>query len=573
MTNKEVARILNDIGDILQVTGESTFRIGAYHKAARVIETMADDINEVAKSGPDDLKNIPGIGAHLSDRIYQLVTTGKMDYYEEVKKTVDPGVIALMHIPGMGPKKAKLVNDLFGISTIDQLEEAAKNHKLKDVKGLGAKTEDNILKSIEEYRAHHERILLSDAYPLAKEIVAELKRQPFVEKADFAGSLRRLKSTIGDIDILVASKEPDKASTYFTTMKSVSRVLAKGKTKSAIVHESGLEVDLRVVDPDEYGAALMYFTGSKEESIALRGIAKKRGLKINEYGIFRTKDNKRLASKTEDDMYAALGLPYIIPQLRENKGEVEAAYENRLPKVIKIKDIKGDLHAHTKKSDGSNSIEEMVVKAIELNYQYIAITDHAENLKFVGGLTPEELDKQARTIAKLNKKYDEITILTGSEVNIDNDGKIDYEEEVLKKLNVVSASIHSGFGQSREQLTERAVKAIENPYVNVFSHPTGVILNKREPYQIDMDKVFEAAVRTGTALELNSYPNRLDLNEDYLKKAKEMGVKIAINTDAHNKDHLNYIFYGVATAQRGWLEKKDVINTWNLKKLLEFLKK
>lgn len=572
MTNKEVAKVLSDIGDILSVTGESTFRVGAYFKAARVIESMADDINNIAKNGPEELKKIPGVGAHIAERVFQLVNTGKMDYYEEVKKLVDPGVLALMRIPGMGPKKAKLINDLFGISSIGELEQAAKEHKLRDVKGLGAKTEDNILKSIEEYKAHHERILLSDAYPLAKEIVAELKKQPFVKKADFAGSLRRLKNTIGDIDILVSSKEPDKVSEFFSSMKGVARVLAKGKTKSAIIHLSGLEVDLRVVDPDEYGAALMYFTGSKEESVNLRGIAKKRGLKINEYGIFQIKDNKRLASKTEKDMFSALDLPYIIPQLRENKGEVEAAIENGLPEVIKLSDIKGDLHVHTKQSDGSNSIEEIVLKAIELGYEYIAITDHGEKLKFVGGLTPEELEKQAQAIKMLNKKYREITILSGSEVNIDNDGNIDYEEGVLKKLDVVSASIHSGFRQSKKQLTERAVKAIENPFVNIFSHPTGIILNKREPYQIDMDELFDAALRTGTALELNSYPNRLDLNEDYLKRAKAHGVKIAINTDSHNKDHLNFMFYGVATAQRGWLEKEDVINTWPLEKLLKFLK-
>lgn len=572
MTNKEVAKILNDIGDILQIKGESLFRINAYRKAARVIESMAEDINKIAEEGPKALKKIPGVGANLAQKIYELLTTGKMDYYEELKKFVSPGVLELMHLPGMGPSKAKIVNEVLGVSTIDELEQVAKEHKLKDIKGLGAKTEENILKSIISYRTHHERILLSEAYPLAVKIVKDLMKQSFVKQADFAGSLRRLRSTIGDIDILASSNEPDKVAEYFISMPGFIRTIAKGKTKCAVIHHSGLEVDLRVVRPDQWGAALMYFTGSKEHSVVLRGIAKKEGKKINEYGIFDVKDDKLLASKTEEEMYSAIGLPYITPQLRENKGEVEAAYEGRLPKVIELKDIKGDLHVHTKQSDGSNSIEEMVIKAMELGYEYIAITDHAERLKFVGGLTPKELDKQAETIKEISGKYPEITVLSGSEVNIDNEGKIDYEESVLEKLDIVSASIHSGFKQSKEQLTKRAVKAIENPYVKIFSHPTGIILNKRDPYQIDMDRVFKAALSTGTALELNAYPNRLDLNEVYLKKAKESGIKIAINTDAHHLDHMDFMFYGIATAQRGWLEENDVINTWPLEKIIKFLK-
>ncbi|RJQ31356.1 MAG: DNA polymerase/3'-5' exonuclease PolX [Actinobacteria bacterium] len=569
MTNKEVAQILYEIAEILEILGEIPFKIGAYQKAGGVIESMAEDINELASGGPSKLKKLPGVGAHLADRIYQLVTTGHMDYYEEIKKKVPSGLVDLIRVPGLGPKKAKLIYDELGITSIEDVEAAAKEHKIRDLKGMGAKTEENILDSIAQYYKHHERIMLADAYPIAISVIEKLKEQAFVKKADLAGSLRRFKSTIGDIDIL-ATGETEKIMDYFCTMPEVNRVLAKGKTKSAIIHHSGLEIDLRVVKENEYGAALQYFTGSKEHSVALRGIAKKAGLKLSEYGVFEADTDKKVAGITEEEVYKTLGMPYIIPQLRENKGEIEAALENRLPQVIEQSDIRGDLHVHTKDSHGANSLEEMVIKAIELGYEYIAINDHGEKLHIAGGLSAKELLGQVDRIKELNEKYKEITILSSCETNIDNDGNIDYEDDVLAALDMVSASIHGGFGQSKEQITKRMIKAIENPYVKMICHPTGAVLNKRSPYQLDLEAIFDAAYNNNTVLELNSFPNRLDLNDDYLKRAKEIGVKIAINTDAHTTGQMDYMFYGVVTAQRGWLERDDVVNCWPLDQVLNY---
>lgn len=570
MTNKDVANILEHIADILELTGESRFKVIAYRKAANVVESLPQDINELADA--KELQKLPGIGSHTAQRLEELLKTGRMKYYEEIKNKVPPGLVELTKVRGLGPKTAVILYESLGITSIGELEKAAKEHKIREIKGLGAKTEDNILRNLEEMEKHEKRILLAEAYPIAAEILKQLRKQPFVGDAEAAGSLRRMRRTIGDIDLLASSDEPEKVMDFFTGLPQAVRVEARGKTKSTIMHRSGRYVDLRVVVPQQWGSALQYFTGSVPHSVHLRSIAKDKGYKINEYGIFDVKTEERLGGKTEAEIYGRFDLPVFEPEIREDKGEIEAAYQNRLPELIALDDIKGDLHVHTKRSDGLNSIEDIVAEARRLGYSYICISDHAERLKVAGGLTVDELKQQIDYIKKLNAKEKNFRILVGIELNIDNEGNIDYEEDLLKKLDFVAASIHSGFNQPKEQLTQRMISAIKHPYVNMICHPTAEILNQRLPYQLDIPAVFEEAAKTNTVMELNAYPNRLDLRADLLREAKRWGVKIAINTDAHNKNHLQFMFYGVAIARRGWLEPKDVINTWPVKKILQFVR-
>ncbi|MBE0448567.1 MAG: DNA polymerase/3'-5' exonuclease PolX [Actinobacteria bacterium] len=574
ISNEEIARILDEIGDMLDIIGESTFRVRAYHKAASSIRGLTKSVLEVYKEGGvKALETIPGVGSHTAQRIEQLITTGRLPYYDELKQKVPAPLTELMNIPGLGPKKAKKIYDALGIMTIEGLTKALEEHQLEKIPGFGHKTEENILRGIRQFQKMHERILLSDAYPVAREIVELLRQQPFVERANTAGSLRRMKETIGDIDLLSSSNEPSRVMDFFISIPQVAYVLAKGETKSSIVAKNGLQIDLRVVSPEQYGAALQYFTGSKPHNIHLRDIARKRGLKINEYGVFDVATDKRLVGRTEEEVYGILGMDTPRPAIREDKGEIEAAMERRLPRLIELEDIKGDFHVHTKWSDGINDIEDVVQMAINLGYKFIVISDHAEKLYVAGGLTPEEMEEQLQLIAMLNQKYDGIEILSGMETNIDNEGNVDFGPEVLGKLDVVLASIHGGFRQSKDQLTRRMIKAIENPYINIIGHPTGRILGQRPPYEIDLRAVFKAAAGTGTFLELNAYPNRLDLKDDHLREAKEeYGCKFAIDTDAHVVGHMVYMEYGVATAQRGWLTTEDVLNTYEVLEIKKMLR-
>jgi DNA polymerase (family 10) len=438
---------------------------------------------------------------------------------------------------------------------------------------MGALSEENVLKGIEQFRKHRERILLYEALPLAQKIIDELKAQSFVERAEMAGSLRRRKETIGDIDLLASSQEPAKVADFFTRLPDVIRIVGKGESKSTVVMKNGLQVDLRAVSPDEYGSALQYFTGSKEHSIHLRGIAKDRGMKISEYGIFDVKTDKRLGGKTEEEIYERLGMDAPPAIIREDRGEIEAAAAHQLPDLIKLSDLKGDLHVHSIWSDGHSSLEQLVDLARQLGYVYLGICDHAEKLKVAGGLSVKELEKRQTEIDKLNSSAADFRLLSGIELNIDNTGGVDYPDEILAGFDIVVGSIHSGFGQSREHLTERMITAMNNPHIDIIGHPTGRILGKREPYQLDLEAVFKAAAGSGTILELNSYPDRLDLRDDYLMAAKKLGCKFAINTDAHAASQLHFIEYGIFTAQRGWLEAEDVINTYPLERLIKTLKR
>lgn len=574
LSNEEIARILDEIGDMLDVLGESTFRVRAYHKAASSIRGLTRPIVQIyEEGGVKALDEIPGIGSHTAQRLEQLITTGHLPYYEELRQQVPLPLTELMDIPGIGPKKAKKIYDALGITTRDGLVRAVEEHRLEKIPGFGRKTAENMLRGVRQFEKLHERILLSDAYPIAREIVDLLRQQPHVERADTAGSLRRMKETVGDIDLLSSSYEPLQVMDFFTSMPQVLYVLAKGETKSSIVARNGLQIDLRVVSPDQYGAALQYFTGSKPHNIHLRDIAKKRGLKINEYGVFDVATDERLAGKTEEEVYGILDMDTPPPTIREDKGEIEAAMARDLPHLIQLSDIKGDFHAHTKWSDGVNDIEDMVQMARRLGYKFIAISDHTERLRIAGGLNREEFEEQSAVIAELNERFDDIEILRGMETNIDNEGNVDFEPDFLAQFDVVIASIHGGFNQSKDQLTRRMITAMENPYVNIIGHPTGRILGQRPPYELDLSAVFKTSAETGTFLELNSYPDRLDLKDDHLRDAKERyGCRFAIDTDAHVTGHLLFAEYGVAMAQRGWLTKDDVLNTRDVSEVKRILK-
>ncbi|MDO8886119.1 DNA polymerase/3'-5' exonuclease PolX [Candidatus Oleimmundimicrobium sp.] len=570
MDNQDVAHILDEIGEMLEIKGESSFKVRAYNRAAYAIRGLSEDINNIYHEGK--LQTIPGIGKGIAERIAELLETGKLTYYEELCEHVPPGLLQLISIQSVGPKKAKLFYDKLGITTIEELLEAINKHKLRDLAGMGPKAEENIRLGILELQRLRERILLSEAYPLAENIVQQLKEHNFILEISTAGSLRRMKETIGDIDILAASNESSKAMDVFCNLPKVTHILAKGETKSSVVTQIGLQVDLRVVLPEQFGAALQYFTGSKEHNIHLRDIAKKKGLKVNEYGVFEVKTGEKVGGVTEKEVYNLLGMEWIHPTLRENKGEIEAALAGVLPNIVELSNIKGDIHVHSNWSDGFNKIKEIANDAKKKGYRYIAISDHAEKLKVAGGLTADDYRRQWKEIEKVNQEIDGLKVLRGAEVNIDNNGKVDFDDGFLKEFDIVTASIHSGFTQSNEQLTKRILSAIYNEHVNIIGHPTGRILGKRPPYPLDLKEIFKAAAETGTFLELNSFPDRLDLKDDYLREAKEMGVKFAINTDAHSIGQLRYMFYGVATAQRGWLEAEDVINTYPFEKLMKMLR-
>jgi len=571
--NLEVARIFDEIADILELKNENPFRIRSYRRAARVIRDLPDDVKSLAETG--ELRGVPGIGASLAEKIEEIVDTGTCKFYEDLKKDPVYSLTDLLSIPGIGPKLAVRLNKELGIKNVDDLEKAAREGKLHNLEGIREKLEEKILKGIEQYRRHVGRFKLADALTYAESIVKILSSLKGVTKIDIAGSLRRMKETIGDIDILVIAKPAQAAKVMdtFTSMDTVADVLAKGDTKSSVLLKSGIQVDLRILESKSYGAALHYFTGSKDHNVAIRDRAKRKGLKVSEYGVFDSKTNDPLGGAHEEDIFRLVDLPFIPPELRENSGEIEAAEKGKLPKLIQFEDMKGDLQMHTKASDGANTIEEMAIAAKKLGYKYIAITDHSKAVKVAGGLNEEELEAHIRAIKKAKKKIDGIEILSGIEVDIMPDGSLDLADWVLSKCDVVIAAVHSKFNMSKEEMTRRIIKGISNPLVHILAHPTGTIINERDPYEVDLEAIIAAAKKNKVALELNSYPDRLDLRDIYCRQAKEAGVKISINTDSHAAMQLGNIRYGIATARRGWLEPGDVINTYSLKRLRKFLAK
>ena len=572
MTNQEIADILVHISEILDIQGENPFKIRAYIKAAETLEGLTYELSSLKNM--DEIEELPGIGEGIAKKIRELLETGKLKYYEELKKSEYAPLTEFLKIPGMGPKHAKLVHDQLGITTVMQLEKAAEAGKLRELPGMGEKLEQNVLHGIQQVQKYKERHPLAFIYPRAQAILEGLRRVRGIKKIMLGGSLRRMKETIADIDVLVASDKVKPVMEAFVGLPQASEVIAKGSTKSSIVTTDGIQVDLRVVKPESFGAAQHYFTGSKAHNIRVRSLGIDKGLKVNEYGVFKGK--KSVAGKTEEEVFKAVGLPLIPPELREDQGEIEAGLAHRLPHLIELKDLKGDLHVHSEWTDGHSSIEEMAVAAQKLGYEYVAICDHSPTIGVTNGLTPERLKKQMQEIDKLNKKMGRgkkpFRILKGIEVDIRSTGKLDLEDDVLKQLDIVVAAVHTKFGQSEDEMTGRIIKAIENPHVDVIAHPTGRLIGRREPYQVDMDKLMDACKANGKALELNSYPERLDLSDLNCRKAKEKGVKIAISTDAHRDGHLDWISFGIATARRGWIEPDDVINTISLSKLLQWLK-
>jgi DNA polymerase (family 10) len=564
MKNQEIAAIFYAMADILEMQNVK-WKPQAYSRAARAIESMSKDVQEIySEKGIEGLMEIPGVGEGLAKKIVEYLQTGKIKGYERLKASLPKGLADLIEVPGMGPKKAMLLFNKLKIQNIAGLKRAAQEHKIAALKGFGAKSEDNILKGIELHEKGQERMLLGSALQIADEIVDRLKRVKGVDHIEPAGSLRRMKETIGDLDILITT-ENDAATKRvmdeFTSMPDVIRVLAKGDTKSAVLLKGRIQTDVRVLKDEEFGSALQYFTGSKDHNIELRKIAIKKGMKLSEYGLFKGK--KRMAGKDEEGIYKALGMQMMPPEMRENTGEIEAAIKGALPKVIGYDDIYGDLHIHTKYSDGYNTVEEMAEEGMRLGYEYICISDHSKSERIANGMDEKRLLKQ----------LDEIKELAGCEVDIKPNGELDFDDDLLKRLDIVICSVHSGFKSSKEKMTERILTSMDNNYMNILGHPTGRLINERLPYEVDIDKIFEKAADRNIAMEINSYGKRLDLNDTDIRKALGYGVKFAIGTDSHHKDTMARISLGIAMARRGWAEKKDIINTYPLKDLMDFFNK
>ncbi len=566
MKNQEIAKILYEIADLLEIEGVE-FKPRAYRKAAQNIESLSVDIEEIYKKG--DLLKIPGVGKSIAEKVKEFLETGKVKKLEELKRKIPVDIEGLSAVEGLGPKMIKMLYEKLGVKNLDDLEKAAKERKIRKLKGFGEKTEEKILENIELARGRQHRFLLGFVLPEANEILEELKEH--VEKISLAGSIRRRKETIGDVDILAVSSDAKRVMNIFTSMKKVEKVLAKGETKSSVRLYGGIQVDLRIVEEESFGSALQYFTGSKEHNIEVRKIAIKKGYKLNEYGLF--KGEKRIAGKSEEEVYKALGMEWIPPELRENRGEIECALNGSLPKLVEYEDVKGDLQMHTKWSDGSNTIQEMIEEARRLGHKFIAITDHVGSLKIAGGMDEKKVIEQAKEIERLREKYDDIYIFHGVEANIMKDGNLDVSNNLLKQVDVVLASVHSAFRMNEKEMTARVIKAMENEYVDILAHPTCRIIQKREPIKIDMEKVLQVAKDNDIVMEINAYPDRLDLNDIHVKLAVDMNVKLSIGTDAHRKDHLKHYELGVAVARRGWAKKEDVINTYDIDKLQKLFSK
>ncbi len=571
MKNSEVASVLYEIADMLEMQGVD-FKPAAYRKAARSVEESQEDVGDIYnESGEDGLRKLPGVGESIAKKIAELLTEGKLGYYDELKKNFPMHISEIMGVPGLGPKRIKLLHEKLGISTLKQLEDAVKKRRISKLATFGRKSEEGIEKGIEILKKGRERMLLGFALPAAIEMESRLKSLKLVRDASIAGSLRRRKETIGDIDILATSKDSEKVMDFFTGMPDVARVLSKGDTKSSVIMKGGFQADLRVVKPESYGAALQYFTGSKDHNVVLRGIAARKGLKVNEYGVFRGR--KKIAGKTEAEVYRSLGMPYIEPELRENRGEIEAAINNRLPTIISYGSIKGDFHAHTKHSDGSDSVEEMVAAAKKLGYEYVAITDHSKSERIAHGLSEEKMLEHIKRIRAIAKKSMGIRVLAGSEVDIMPDGSLDYSKSLLKKFDIIVASVHSRFTSPNEEITSRILAALDNPYVDILGHPSGRRIGKREPYNADFGKIFERAAEKKVFLEINANPERSDLSDVHVMEAKRLGCRFVIDTDAHSMSGLGYMQLGVSTARRAWLSPEDVVNTSSARQLPKCFKR
>jgi DNA polymerase (family 10) len=570
MTNAEIARIFREIAVYLDMD-DVPFKPRAYEKAAYAIDALDRPLADIhATAGPKGLAAIPGIGKNMAEKIAELVTTKRLRYYEDLKKQMPVDIASLTAIEGVGPKNVKALYHSLGIKTVNDLERAARKHKIRTLPHFGEKSEEKILRGIAFLRASGGRFSLGQVLALVQDIEARLSEVPGVIKAIIAGSIRRRRETIGDADILVVSRQPRRVMEFVVGMPEVAHVHGSGDTKTSLKLHTGMDLDVRVVPEDSLGAALCYFTGSKAHNVVLRRLAQERGLKLNEYGVFR--GTRRVAGRTEEEVYGTLDLPYIPPELREDRGEVEAARARGLPDLIDHGDLRGDLQTQTTWTDGANSIEEMAVEARRLGLEYIAITDHTRSLAMTGGADEAKLRRQMREIATLNKSLRGITVLTGAEVNINRDGTLDIADETLACLDVVGIAVHSHFTMSRADMTARIIRAMQNPHADILFHPTGRVINRRDAYDLDMDAIIAEAKRTGTVLEIDAYPDRLDLRDDHIRRAVQNGVKLTIDSDAHSVNHVQYLSFGVDQARRGWATKQDVLNTKPLKAFLAALK-
>lgn len=569
MKNFEVARRFELMADVLELKGENPFRVRAYRRAAQNLRTLSEDVEALAREGR--LDDVPGVGADLAGKIAEYLETGRVKEIDAACRGTPAGVIALMNVPGIGPKTAKLLYEREGITGVDRLERVARAGRLRGLRGIQARTEANILKGVALVRGGQARMPLGRALPLGHELVHALEGVAGVKDAALAGSARRMKETVGDLDLVVTSSRPAGVMNAFVRLPQVAEVLEQGPTKASIRHREGLQVDLRVVEPECLGAALLYFTGSKQHNIRVRDLAARKGLKLSEYGLFREKSGRRVGAVTEEEIYAAVGLPWIPPELREDAGEIEAALEDRLPRLLALGDIRGDLHCHTNATDGHHSVEALAAAARRRGYLYIVVADHSRSARVAGGLSVPELARHVRRIRAAQRKHPEVRLLAGTEVDILPDGRLDYPDAVLAGLDFVVAAVHSNFKQPRREMTRRICTALANPYVNVLAHPTGRLLGQREPYDVDLGQVLRTAHRHGKAVEVNGYPDRLDLDDVNVRRAHEAGVLLAVSTDTHMLDHLGYMELGVATARRGWAEKAHVVNTWPLARLQQWV--
>ena len=564
--NKKISEIFEKIADILEFLGDNVYRVNSYRRAGELLSGIQEDIEEVWRSGK--LSELPGIGPSMAQKIEEFLRTGTVKKYEDLRKRVPEDLLELMDVPGIGPKTLRAAYDKLRVRTKEDFMKVLKDGSLARLPGFGPKKVQNILKGLELWRSTKERIPLVEAYTIAKEIVEYMK--PVVKEISVAGSLRRRKETIGDIDILVSAEKRNWREIHerFVNYPEVERVLAKGETKSSVVLRNGRQVDLRTVPPESWGAALQYFTGSKEHNVRLRDIAKEKGLKVNEYGVFRADTEERIGGETEEEVYRLVGMEWIPPEIRENWGEIELAMEGKVPKLVELKDIKGDFHMHTDWSDGVSPIEEVVEACYRMGYQYIVIGDHSRSQRQANGLTPERYRKQWRLIEELNRAYNPkgFYILRGCEVDILPDGSLDLPDELLEEFDFVVASIHTRLNQDN---TYRILKAMENPYVNLIGHPTGRSPGQREGYPLDMEKVIELALETGTALEINTF--RVDLSPENIRKCAKRGVLMAIVTDAHSVKHLSYMELGVGIARRGWATPEVILNTREVEGVRRFV--
>ncbi len=570
MNNREVADTFELIADLLEIKGDVIYKILAYRKAADSINNLGRDLNDYWRAG--QLQEIPGVGKAISEKIDELLSTGKLGFLERLEEEVPASLAGLLEVPDLGPKKAAMFWKQLGVTDRAGLEAAARDGRLRSLPGMGEKSEARIIAGLEALARRSDRIPLGDAWPLAQELLSFLRKQPGVTAAEAAGSLRRMRSTVGDIDLLVASSDPAPVMATFTGRPDVVRVLGAGETKASVEFGHGVRSQLWIHPPERFGSALQYATGSKDHSVRIRELALSKGLSLSEHG-FQRKDGSEILCDKEEAVYATLGLPWIPPELREDRGEVEAAKAGKLPRLLTREDLRAELHAHSTWSDGRLSILQMAEEARKRGYHVLAITDHSVGLGVAGGLSPDELEEQRREIDAAQEKLgDSLRLLQGCECEIRSDGALDFSDEVLAKLDIVIASLHTGLRQPREQVTSRLLNAIRNPHVDVIGHPTGRLFPNREGADLDMDAIFKAAKDSGVALEINAHPARLDLDDVHARRAMELGIPLALDTDAHSAGDMDLVFYGVATARRAWVTPEAVINAWEPKKLFDWLK-